>query len=238
MTESIDLAVVGAGPAGLAAAAQAADLGLAVTLVDTFALPGGQYYKQTPPALGEEEPPDKYARQLLAAVEGDAVRLLTGTSVWGLFPEDGPEQGGEGGGYLLCLYGPPGTPRRLKARAVILAPGAYDRPVPFPGWTLPGVITAGAALNLVKHQHVLPGRRILLSGTGPLQLVLARHLLEGRGRTGRRPRRQPLSLERLAARRRGVGPVGAPAGGLGVVAGHAKSRRQHPLGPLGVARRG
>ena len=178
MAERIDLAVVGAGPAGLAATAQAVDLGLAVTLVDAFHLAGGQYYKQTPPALGETEAPDDHARRLLSAVEGDGVRLLAGTSVWGLFPEVSPEQSGGGDGYLLCLYGPPGTPRRLKARTVILAPGAYDRPVPFPGWTLPGVMTAGAALTLVKHQHVLPGRRILLSGSGPLQLVLARHLLE------------------------------------------------------------
>ncbi|MGD2040622.1 MAG: NAD(P)/FAD-dependent oxidoreductase [Anaerolineae bacterium] len=170
MTESIELAVVGAGPAGLAAAVEAAGLGLPVTLVDAFALPGGQYYKQTPPELGATAPPDKHAAYLLDGIDHDAVRLLTGTSVWGLFPEDD--------GYLLCLYGPPGTPRRVKARAVILAPGAHDRPVPFPGWTLPGVITAGAALTMVKHQHVLPGRRILLSGTGPLQLVLARHLID------------------------------------------------------------
>jgi NADPH-dependent 2,4-dienoyl-CoA reductase/sulfur reductase-like enzyme len=178
MTDLIELAVVGAGPAGLAAAAQAVDLGLAVTLVDAFDLPGGQYYKQTPPILGETAAPDDHARQLLAAVEGDAVRLLAGTAVWGLFPETGPGQSRRGDGYLLSLYGPPGTPRRLKARTVILAPGAYDRPVPFPGWTLPGVMTAGAALTLVKNQQVLPGRRILLSGTGPLQLVLARHLVE------------------------------------------------------------
>ncbi|MGD8518655.1 MAG: NAD(P)/FAD-dependent oxidoreductase [Anaerolineae bacterium] len=170
MTESIELAVVGAGPAGLAAAVEAAGLGLPVTLVDAFALPGGQYYKQTPPELGATAPPDKHAAYLLDGIDHDAVRLLSGTSVWGLFPEDD--------GYLLCLYGPPGTPRRIKARAVILAPGAHDRPVPFPGWTLPGVITAGAALTMVKHQHVLPGRRILLSGTGPLQLVLARHLID------------------------------------------------------------
>jgi NADPH-dependent 2,4-dienoyl-CoA reductase/sulfur reductase-like enzyme len=178
MTDLVELAVVGAGPAGLAAAAQAVDLGLAVTLVDAFDLPGGQYYKQTPPTLGETAAPDGHARQLLGAVEGDAVRLLAGTAVWGLFPETGPERSRMDDGFLLSLYGPPGTSRRLRARTVILAPGAYDRPVPFPGWTLPGVMTAGAALTLVKHQHVLPGRRILLSGTGPLQLVLARHLVE------------------------------------------------------------
>jgi NADPH-dependent 2,4-dienoyl-CoA reductase/sulfur reductase-like enzyme len=170
MTESIELAVVGAGPAGLAAAVEAAGLGLPVTLVDAFARAGGQYYKQTPPELGATAPPDKHAAHLLDGINDDAVQVLTGTSVWGLFPEDD--------GYLLCLYGPPGTPRRIKAQALILAPGAHDRPVPFPGWTLPGVMTAGAALTMVKHQHVLPGRRILLSGTGPLQLVLARHLID------------------------------------------------------------
>ena len=105
MTESIELAVVGAGPAGLAAAAQAAELGLSVTLVDAFALPGGQYYKQTPPELGETIAPDESARQLLAAADQEGVRLLAGTSVWGIFPEDGAT--------MLCLYGPPGTPRRL-----------------------------------------------------------------------------------------------------------------------------
>ena len=142
MTDHIELAVVGAGPAGLAAAAQAVDLGLPVTLVDVFDLPGGQYYKQTPPALGKTKAPDKYSARILAAAEDDAVRLLAGASVWGFFPEDD--------GYLLCLYGPPGTPRRLKAKAVILAPGAHDRPVPFPGWTLPDRDKIKFALRLGK----------------------------------------------------------------------------------------
>ncbi|MFN2166303.1 MAG: FAD-dependent oxidoreductase, partial [Anaerolineae bacterium] len=76
MTESIELAVVGAGPAGLAAAVEAAGLGLPVTLVDAFALPGGQYYKQTPPELGATAPPDKHAAYLLDGIDHDAVRLL------------------------------------------------------------------------------------------------------------------------------------------------------------------
>ena len=168
MTELIELAVVGAGPAGLSAAAEAADLGLPVTLVDGFPLPGGQYFKQTPPELGGA--PDAQARPLLARALGPDIQVLTGTSVWGIFAEPA--------GFLLCLYGPPGTPRRLRAKQVILAPGAHERPAPFPGWTLPGVLTAGAALALVKHQRLLPGRRILLSGSGPLQLILAQHLLD------------------------------------------------------------
>jgi len=166
-----ELAIVGAGPAGLAAAAEASDLGVPVTLIDIFPRPGGQYFKQTPPEL--DGVPDGHARPLLDRLSRAEMEVISDTAVWGIFPE--------GEGYLLCLYGPAGTPRRLLAKKVILAPGAYDRPVPFPGWTLPGVMTAGAALTLVKHQRLLPGRRFLLSGTGPLQLVLARHLLDAGG---------------------------------------------------------
>ena len=168
MAESIQLAVIGAGPAGLGAAIEAAELGLPVTLIDAAPLPGGQVYKQTP--LAFRATPEKNGRRLLDRLDRAEVRLLMDTLVWGIFAE--PD------GHLLCLHGPAGTPRRLLAQRVILAPGAHDRPLPFPGWTLPGVMTAGAALNLVKHQRVLPGRRILLSGTGPLQLVLAGHLID------------------------------------------------------------
>jgi NADPH-dependent 2,4-dienoyl-CoA reductase/sulfur reductase-like enzyme len=170
MIESTDVAVVGAGPAGLAAASTAAARGLSVILVDAAPRPGGQFYRQTPPELAETPPRDRYAAGLLAGATQEGVRTLAGTDVWGIFPE--------GEGYLLCLYGPLTAPRRLIARKVILAPGAHDRPAPFPGWTLPGVMTAGAGLTLVKHQHILPGRRVLLSGTGPLQLALARCLIE------------------------------------------------------------
>ena len=171
MPERTELVVVGAGPAGLAAAVEAAGLGLAVTLVDGYPRPGGQYFKQTPPELADAAGPEGHPTALFAEVAQADVRLVSDTLVWGIFPE--------ADGFLICLYGPPGTPRRLLAQTVVLAPGAYDRPAPFPGWTLPGVMTAGAALALVKHQRVLPGRRVLLSGTGPLQLVLARHLIDG-----------------------------------------------------------
>lgn len=196
MPEQIELAIIGAGPAGLAAAAEAADLGLPVTLIDTFPRPGGQYFKQTPKEIGGTA--DHHAPLLFDRLAQPGVRVISDTAVWGIFsdltsqPPPLPGAGetdvlffaGRGtgdGSYLLCLYGPAGAPRRLLAKQVILAPGAYDRPVPFPGWTLPGVLTAGATLNLVKHQRVLPGRRFLLSGTGPLQLLLARYLLEAGG---------------------------------------------------------
>ncbi len=81
-----------------------------------------------------------------------------------------------GAGWELALRGP-GAPSSLIAQVLILAPGASDRPIPFPGWTLPGVLTAGAVQSLVKRQRVLPGRRVLLSGTGPLQLAVAASLV-------------------------------------------------------------
>ncbi len=172
MTESIQLVVVGAGPAGLAAALEAEEMGLPVTLIDLFPQAGGQYFKQPPAAFRAGTPQNTQARRLLEGLGRPELRLMSQASAWGVFAEAKDD------GYLLALCGPDETPRRLRARAVILATGAYDRPVPFPGWTLPGVMTAGAALTLLKHQRVLPGKRVLLSGTGPLQLVLAQELIE------------------------------------------------------------
>jgi NADPH-dependent 2,4-dienoyl-CoA reductase/sulfur reductase-like enzyme len=174
MSDLVELVIVGGGPAGLAAAVEASDLGLPVVLVDAFARLGGQYFKQTAPDLEPMPNLDHQGRVLLERVVHDGTQVLPNTVVWGIFVE--PDREDEG--FLLRLYGPSGTPRSLRAKKVILAAGAYDRPMPFPGWTLPGVMTAGAALTMVKHERVLPGRRVLLSGTGPLQLVLARHLID------------------------------------------------------------
>jgi D-hydroxyproline dehydrogenase subunit alpha len=90
------------------------------------------------------------------------VRVLSGRSVWAAEPPG-----------TLLLDGPPW---RVRAGAIVLATGAYDRPVAFPGWTLPGVLTAGAAQALAKGQGVLPGRRVLLAGAGPFLLPVARQL--------------------------------------------------------------
>ena len=80
--------------------------------------------------------------------------------------------------WRLMLHGPD-APAFLDSGAVILAAGAFDRSIPFPGWDLPGVITTGAALNMIKTQGVLPGKRVVLSGSGPLQLAAAAHLVQG-----------------------------------------------------------
>jgi thioredoxin reductase/bacterioferritin-associated ferredoxin len=87
------------------------------------------------------------------------------TTVWGAFE-----------GNQLALYGPT-SPPNLQAQAIILATGAYERVAAFPGWTLPGVMTTGAVQTLLKEQRILPGRRVVLAGTGPLQLVVAAELV-------------------------------------------------------------
>jgi NADPH-dependent 2,4-dienoyl-CoA reductase/sulfur reductase-like enzyme len=174
VNQPVDLAVVGAGPAGLEAALIAAEAAATVTLIDGYPRPGGQYFKQLPTSftgnaagLHQSE-----GAALLQRLDAANIQLLTDTVVWGAFPApDHP------GGWLLTLYGP-AAPPRLQARALILATGTYDRPVPLPGWTLPGVMTAGAAQTLLKHQRILAGRRILLSGSGPPQLAVAAQLVD------------------------------------------------------------
>ena len=88
----------------------------------------------------------------------------------------------------------------MQAGALVLAAGAYDRPAAMPGWTLPGVVTAGGVTALVKAQRVLPGRRVLLAGTGPLLLAAATALVHGGARVvgiaEAAPRRALLGLLR------------------------------------------
>ena len=163
-----EVAVVGAGPAGLSAALAAAQAGVQVTLVDNYRQPGGPYYRQ-PAAEFKALQPEGHqheGRILWEKVADAGVKLLTGTTIWGAFE-----------GNQLALHGPE-SPASLKAQVIILATGAYERTAAFPGWTLPGVMTSGAAQTLLKEQRIMPGRCILLAGTGPLQMVVAAGLVE------------------------------------------------------------
>jgi len=169
--ETHPLVVVGAGPAGIAAAVEGARAGLAVTLLDDAALPGGQVYRQPPPgfAVAADSQPAADAAQGAILLDelsemGETIRHRRGISVLGIFdPRELLWSNGEATGLL-------------SAESLVLAPGAYDRPVPLPGWTLPGVMTAGGAQTLVKTMGVRPGSRALVAGTGPLLLVVANQL--------------------------------------------------------------
>jgi NADPH-dependent 2,4-dienoyl-CoA reductase/sulfur reductase-like enzyme len=173
MVERVALAVVGAGPAGIAAAVTAAEAGVETFLVDAQPRPGGQYFKQPPDAFRREAASrhSPQADAALAQLSGSSVRVLSGALVWGAFPAE------DGSGWELTLHGP-GVPARLIARSLILATGAYDRPIPFPGWTLPGVMTAGGVQSFLKTQRLPPCRRFLLAGTGPLQIAVAAGLVQ------------------------------------------------------------
>lgn len=156
-----DVVVVGGGPAGIGAALAAAESGSNVVLVDEHARPAGQYFKG-PDGPGKDSRRIQFLRSELARL---GVDVLTDALVWGIFDRD-----------VMVIDG--GRSEVLRPESIVIATGAYDRPVPFPGWTLPGVMTAGAAQTFVKEQHVLPGRRVLLAGAGPFLLPVARGLAE------------------------------------------------------------
>lgn len=170
------LAVVGAGPAGLAAAVTAADGGLDVILVDAADAPGGQYYRAPAPALGATRPHAMHHRwadfaALTARLDGHRaagrIRHLTRHQVWA----------GERTGADWTLHAVTGTDgpggSALRARRLLIATGSYERQLPFPGWTLPGVVGAAGAQAMLKSGLVLPGRRVVVAGSGPLLQAVA-----------------------------------------------------------------
>jgi NADPH-dependent 2,4-dienoyl-CoA reductase/sulfur reductase-like enzyme len=163
---TIEFAVIGAGPAGMAAAALAAELGLDTMLVDEQGTPGGQIYRaveRTQP--GSPPGPDcLIGRRLVAALRATRVDYRPRTTLWHLDPD--------GTLYLAA----DGRAEIVSARRVLLATGAIERPVPIPGWTLPGVMTAGAAQILLKTADLVPDGRAVLAGQGPLLYLLASRL--------------------------------------------------------------
>lgn len=172
-----DLAIIGAGPAGLAAALTAARAGVTVTVVDAGARVGGQIHRQplcdedggTGP-VGTHLPARFHPLQHTAGVE-----ILSSRAVWDVRREEG--------GYALLLATLDGEGAgALSARALVLATGASELALPFPGWDLPGVTTAGAAQTLLKSEKVLIGRRVVVAGSGPFLLPVAATLVRGGAR--------------------------------------------------------
>lgn len=166
--DKADLAVVGAGPAGLAAAACGADLGLSVVLLDEQPAAGGQIWRAVEAAAGPRGAvlgPD-FTNGLAAvrALAASGARTVPGATVWKV----------EGDGTIAYSVG--ASARLLRASRSVLATGALERPVPIPGWTLPGVMTAGAAQILMKQSGLVP-QRAVIAGCGPLVYLLAQQMI-------------------------------------------------------------
>lgn len=173
MIETYELAVIGAGPAGAEAAVIASRAGVKTIIIDSFSQSGGQYFKAMPSSFSalERNSAEKEGDALAKKLAESPVTRLWDTLVWGIFDDEEKHDG-----WLLTLYGQD-APKEIRARTLILVNGAYENPVAFPGWTLPGVINTGAALILLKTQRVAPGKRALVTGTGPLLLSAAAHLI-------------------------------------------------------------
>jgi D-hydroxyproline dehydrogenase subunit alpha len=210
------VAVVGAGPAGMAAAVALAEVGVAVTVLDTYAGPGGQYHRRPAPGLerpverrGVDGEPVKRRAVKRRGVNGRAVAvpraggraaaaapsaggpatddptvaafahhlavghltLRSATTIWTATVDEGSHP------FVLQLAGvgggPEPAPATLRAASVVLATGATDRVLPFPGSDLPGVVTVGGAQALLKGQGLRVGERVVVAGSGPFLLPVA-----------------------------------------------------------------
>lgn len=169
MAEAVDLAVLGAGPAGMAAAVVAAKAGLEVSVLDDQAAPGGQIWRNVE-AVAERGDLTLFGDDYIAGVDAVGEFRAADLDYRPLTRVIGAESMDNGGDILFVRDG---KAQRLYAKRLIIALGAYERPMPFPGWTLPGVMTAGAAQIALKTGGLLPERPFVLAGQGPLLLLLA-----------------------------------------------------------------
>lgn len=173
--ESKDLTVIGAGPAGLAAAAEVSRFGGRVIVIDEAPRPGGRLPSQIhfePGRTWKEKKrlfngPEK-AERLKMEAEDSGAQILCGVSAWGLFP-------GWDTALSPTVPGPNAyeIPGKIRSKAVIVSTGAFQNPLVIDGWTLPGVITAGAAQTLINVYQVLPGRKAAFIGIDPLNISVA-----------------------------------------------------------------
>jgi len=164
-----DLAIIGAGPAGLSAAIEARRHGLSVLLLDENAAPGGRIW-QAIETRAAKDGDDRAAQATVAAFRASGTRAAFGATVWCVEPDGS------------VFWSKDGSARVERVSRVLVATGATERPLPIPGWTLPGVMTVGAAQILLKTAGLVPQGKVWLAGQGPLLLLFAAQALAAEGR--------------------------------------------------------
>ncbi|MCL2286557.1 MAG: NAD(P)/FAD-dependent oxidoreductase [Firmicutes bacterium] len=165
-----DLLVVGAGPAGLSAAAQAGDAGASVLLLERSHVPGGQLLKQTHMFFGSEEQYASYRgfviSDILLEKLGPTVNVQLNSTVLAAY-DDGIWTAEINGRY-----------EKINPRAVVVATGAGERSLPFPGNDLPGIFGAGAIQTLMNQFGIKPAQRVVMLGAGNIGLIVSYQLLQ------------------------------------------------------------
>ncbi len=171
-----DVFVIGAGPAGLAASIEAGKAGANVLLVDLNMQPGGQLFKQIHKFFGSSAHRSgtrgyNIGKQLLAEAREANVEIWMQSTVIGIFPgkKIGVERGIDGGKKELIS---------VSAKEIILATGASENVIRFQGWTTPGVMGAGAAQTMINVNHVRPGRKVVMLGSGNVGLIVSYQLMQ------------------------------------------------------------
>lgn len=169
MQNVVDVCVIGAGPAGMKAAVRCAEAGASVTVIDEQPRPGGQIYRavrENGHPNGDIFGPD-YLRgvALVKAFNQAPIKLITQATLWRIDDDN------------TVYWSQHGKAQKTVAKQVIIATGAIERSFPFSGWTLPGVMTAGACQIMMKTSGLVPKQAVMV-GTGPLLYLLAAQMID------------------------------------------------------------
>jgi NADPH-dependent 2,4-dienoyl-CoA reductase/sulfur reductase-like enzyme len=167
-----ELVIIGSGPAGLSAAIEASKCGVKVLVIDENNQPGGQLFLQTHKFFGSKHHSAgvrgfQIGYNLLQEAKDLGVELLQNSAVWGIFPD-----------LKIAFSDDMGKGGYVNAKNILIATGALEKPVFFEGWTKPGVMGAGAAQNMMHVYWVLPGKKVLILGSGNVGLIVAYQLAQ------------------------------------------------------------
>lgn len=187
-----DVAVIGGGPAGIAATACAAECGARVVVIDQGMRPGGQIWRHR-----DRTTLPRTARAWIERCESSGARWLSRTAVIAASVDGSSDRDAHAPERLELLVAQGERGHAVRAASVIVATGARELFLPFPGWTLPGVMGAGGAQALLKGGMTVRGRRVVVAGSGPLLLPVAASIARGGGRVALVAEQAPLG--RVAA---------------------------------------